>query len=468
MSNISSINFKKSTAWQIYHNDKHRPGYAIGGEVLCRPNADEALKIKQDIINKAIEAYNKNKKPKAPPFKAKSYEWSAVVNLKPKPTQELYKDLEKLAQHFQEKYGYQCYQIAIHEDEGHINENGEKELNLHAHLEFITLDKKTGRNKFNRRDNKYQTMRDMQTETAEILGMERGIDKRLSGAKRIEPRVWAKMKEQEKGERKATREKIKELENKNKELESEVRPLQMANNILKSTISTAKTALGVEILDEKTIKRALEDFRVNEMKNQGYTKDDFDKHSKLKKGILERFKLGENFTNEQIFKTLDDFKAELENTKAERDKERERANAAEQEIADLKKEIETLQKELDELRAKNAELQAQKQAKNDLIQVTPQEYEFLEKNALSPIEIRLNNLQKKEHPETQLNRVNFLKDYMQELETKAPNTFKTALQRYFENSKSVFENFVNACIANYKGLSKQSKQAKTQNTGLQR
>ena len=205
MAETASINFKKSTAWQIYHNDKHRPGYAIGGEVLCRPDAAEALRIKQDIVNRAIETYTKRTGQK---FQAKSYEWSAVVNLKDKPTQELYKDLRTLALHFQKKYGYQCYQIAIHKDEGHIDENGEKCLNLHAHLEFITLDKETGRNKFNRRDNKYQTMRDMQTETAEILGMERGIDKRLSKVKRIEPRILADIHESTK---KATKEQLDKL-----------------------------------------------------------------------------------------------------------------------------------------------------------------------------------------------------------------------------------------------------------------
>ncbi|MBZ7959052.1 mobilization protein, partial [Campylobacter sp. RM9760] len=49
-------------------------------------------------------------------------------------------DLENLANHFQEKYGFQCYQIAIHRDEGHISDDGEKVINHHAHLEFITLD----------------------------------------------------------------------------------------------------------------------------------------------------------------------------------------------------------------------------------------------------------------------------------------------------------------------------------------
>ncbi|EDP5291990.1 mobilization protein, partial [Campylobacter jejuni] len=59
-------------------------------------------------------------------------------------------DLENLSKHFQEKYGFQCYQIAIHRDEGHINEQGEKIINHHAHMEFVTLDKETGKNNFRR------------------------------------------------------------------------------------------------------------------------------------------------------------------------------------------------------------------------------------------------------------------------------------------------------------------------------
>lgn len=201
MAEISSINFKKSKPNNLAHNERITPpSYLIGSETLqneVNRNMSEALALKQSMINKAIETYNKNKKPKAPPFKATSYEWSAVVNLKPSSTMQ---DLEKLAEYLQEKYGFQCYQIAIHRDEGHF-ENGEKIFNHHAHLEFITLDRDTGRNKFNRRDIKFQTLRDIQTETAEILGMQRGVDKRLSGAKRIEPRVWATLKEKEKGEK---------------------------------------------------------------------------------------------------------------------------------------------------------------------------------------------------------------------------------------------------------------------------
>ena len=106
-------------------------------------------------------------------------------------------DLERLSKHFSDKYGFQCYQIAIHRDEGHIDENGERQINHHAHLEFITLDKNTGINR--QRELKPQTLRQIQSEVAEILGMQRGIDKRISKAERIEPRKYAKLKEAEKG-----------------------------------------------------------------------------------------------------------------------------------------------------------------------------------------------------------------------------------------------------------------------------
>ncbi|MBX2132089.1 mobilization protein, partial [Campylobacter jejuni] len=100
-------------------------------------------------------------------------------------------DLERLALFLNEKYGFQCYQIAIHRDEGHINEQGQKEINHHAHLEFITLNKENGRNMWRRELITPKVLRQMQSEVAEILGMERGEDKRISGAKRIEPRAYA-------------------------------------------------------------------------------------------------------------------------------------------------------------------------------------------------------------------------------------------------------------------------------------
>lgn len=230
MSQISSINFKKSVDYQVFHNSTIRPSYIIGGELECDPpKGYDAQRIKNEIVENAKQAYFNTSKARNKAFQAKNYEWSAVVNIKPETTMN---DLKKLAQHFSDKYGFQCYQIAIHRDEGHINDNGEKEINHHAHLEFITLDKNTGKQLFKLRDFNPQKMREIQTEVAEILQMERGQDKRISGAKRIEPRAYARLKEQERQEK---REIKKELTNTKAELTSNKNELNSVKNELETT-----------------------------------------------------------------------------------------------------------------------------------------------------------------------------------------------------------------------------------------
>ncbi|GMB96375.1 hypothetical protein [Helicobacter sp. NHP22-001] len=53
------------------------------------------------------------------------------------------------------------------------------QINHHAHMEFFMLDERTGKNVFytiNR-----QRLREIQSEVAEILHMQRGVDKRIAG-----------------------------------------------------------------------------------------------------------------------------------------------------------------------------------------------------------------------------------------------------------------------------------------------
>jgi len=198
MGQISSINFKKSFAINAEHNDRTLPpSYLIDNEkgAECNRSAEQARELKNQIISEAKETYTSRTGQR---FQAKTYEWSAVCNIKPDTAME---DLEALAKYFNDKYGFQCYQIAIHRDEGHIDEDGKEQINHHAHLEFITLDKKSGKNNYRRELITPKVLRQIQTETAEILQMQRGQDKRLSGAERIEPRKYAKQKEAEKAAR---------------------------------------------------------------------------------------------------------------------------------------------------------------------------------------------------------------------------------------------------------------------------
>lgn len=78
-------------------------------------------------------------------------------------------DLHRLADAYRDRLGIEVFQIAIHRDEGYQHSK-EWKPNLHAHLVFDWTDHNTGKSvKLNR-----QKMAEMQTITAEVLGMERG------------------------------------------------------------------------------------------------------------------------------------------------------------------------------------------------------------------------------------------------------------------------------------------------------
>ena len=79
-------------------------------------------------------------------------------------------DLKKLAKRFNDRFGIDVFQIAIHRDEGYRKGKDGLKLNLHAHMVADWTDHATGKSlKLNRND-----MAEMQTICAEVLGMERG------------------------------------------------------------------------------------------------------------------------------------------------------------------------------------------------------------------------------------------------------------------------------------------------------
>lgn len=79
-------------------------------------------------------------------------------------------DLKKLAKRFNDRFGIDVFQIAIHKDEGYKKSKDGIKLNLHAHLVADWTDHESGKSlKLNRND-----MVEMQTICAEVLCMERG------------------------------------------------------------------------------------------------------------------------------------------------------------------------------------------------------------------------------------------------------------------------------------------------------
>ena len=392
MGAISSINFKKSNAIQIRHNDRDlKPNYLISDDG-CEVNRNhrEALKLRNQIIKNAIETYNEKKSEKAPKFKATSYEWSAVCNIKETTTMA---DLERLAEHFEQKYGFQCYQIAIHRDEGHINDNGEKEINHHAHLEFITLDKNSGKSMFRAELQRAKALSKIQTEVAEILGMQRGEDKQNSKRERIEPRKYAQIKEQERKNTRKLKQDIKEKDNviqaknqviqaKDQELEDEKLSKKRLKEQIKQeaqerehkikeilydeidkleaelkekdkVIQAKNQELEQEKLSKAELKKELEKLRQNS-KNQGFSKEFFQEINLEKKKLrfknkLEFFnwveELRERHTKKNFLSSQLDSEAFFEDMYKVYQEPYKKIEAKDQEIANLKAENTELKNE---------------------------------------------------------------------------------------------------------------------------
>ncbi len=120
--------------------------------------ADRLEQIKQLVKDKTGRAMQS----KATPIR------EAVVLIKPETTME---DMHRLRTAYKEYFGIDVFQIDIHKDEGHFNKKGKWVANYHGHLTGDFTNHSTGKSlKLTR-----QQMSELQTVTAEVLGMERGV-----------------------------------------------------------------------------------------------------------------------------------------------------------------------------------------------------------------------------------------------------------------------------------------------------
>lgn len=141
MAELSSINIEPSKINNTEHNTRFvSPTYLLKEKSLGVEydlNHEEAEVLYQSLLKEAVTNYTQRT---GQQLQAKKLRWSAVVNIKDTTTMD---DLKKLTQKLYQEYGWQCYQIAIHRDEGHKDpDTGETIYNLHAHLEFLMLNKK--------------------------------------------------------------------------------------------------------------------------------------------------------------------------------------------------------------------------------------------------------------------------------------------------------------------------------------
>lgn len=149
----------------------------------------------------------------------------AVVVIKQDTTME---DLKNLADAYKKNWGIEVFQIAIHRDEGYKSKSWPS--NIHAHLVADWTDHESGKTlKLDRED-----MAMMQTITADVLHMERGIS---SEKKHLNARQYKVKKEEEK---------LAALEKRVNSLQEEETTLQKKVDSLQTTLHQPRAVLQNE------------------------------------------------------------------------------------------------------------------------------------------------------------------------------------------------------------------------------
>ena len=191
----------------------------------------------ENIKSRYLKSTGQKMQSKATPIR------EAVVVIKSETTME---DLKRLSDAYRQRFGIDTFQIAIHKDEGYPK--GEWKPNLHAHLVFDWTDQETGKSlKLKRQD-----MVEMQTITAEVLQMDRGVS---SDKQHLTAQQYKSFAEEAK---------LKQLEEervrKEKQMKEELERFKVAKARKEAAIETAKTlSEGVKGLfgqssKDKTIK----------------------------------------------------------------------------------------------------------------------------------------------------------------------------------------------------------------------
>lgn len=161
-------------------------------------------------------------------------------------------DLKRLGKAYEERFGIKVFQIALHKDEGYMHSK-EWKSNLHAHLVFDWTDEKGKTIKLNRAD-----MVAMQSLTAEVLGMDRGVASDKKHLSALQFKVDAEQKKL--GDVENIRERI------NNALETPIKPIEelIDANTTKSLFGGKKTNYEAVIEQIKQQEQAKEIVKVSE------------------------------------------------------------------------------------------------------------------------------------------------------------------------------------------------------------
>ena len=255
----SSIHIASGGAGYFAHNSRESEtvnSIFSDEKNYCSCSKNEAFKIYKEELKKRSEKYTERTKQKLQ--KNTITHLSAIVNFNKNHTPE---DMKKLCDHLEKRLDTKIIQFSMHRDEGYVSPAGEKIKNYHAHIEFLGLDSQ-GNSVRKKLDKKF--LIELQSDTAKILNMERGINytqEQIKRPKRLDTHEYKAHKQKESKqvlttqkdlkkeilklrtelqERGAGRNDYAELEQLNKEFKKQIKAKELTTEGLQERIENLK------------------------------------------------------------------------------------------------------------------------------------------------------------------------------------------------------------------------------------
>lgn len=292
----SSIHFKRVDPFFCEkHNSRNtekQPTYLLDTD-LRKSNDFVKLTDITVLHNEQLEIRKNNRcRGKAPELRDSC--WEAVVNLEGRHSLE---DMQPVLKLLQEKYHLTPTSVAIHRDEGYKDKDGTVKYNYHAHIPCYTV----YQGKSVMRTIGKKQLSDMQTEVADLLGMQRGqINSTAKRLEQSEYRRLAKVKQE-----------LERAEQKQKQAEavlSQVQPvLQNSVNEKEQLHGTVKS-LNDEILSLKEQKALVEAERKRWKEAHDFVAEEYRKLQALNKTLYTKEQL-----NAELQKLRDEHALRLKN-----------------------------------------------------------------------------------------------------------------------------------------------------------
>ena len=357
----SSIHIEKGNLGYCFHNTRQKPtANSIFSTInnAYDNNAIKAIEIYRTELKKREKAYTKRTCKKL--NKNTITHLSAIVNLNETHSLD---DVKKVAEYLEDTLGTKVFQIAIHRDEGYIdNETNKKKINEHAHLEMIGLDEQGNsiRRKLTR-----SYLINLQSKVAEILNMQRGINytkERKKRPKRLDTYEYKEYAKRKTKELKPVLQENKKLKEENKELKLTKKELEkQISELRKRMIEFNKQLEKKEFTQEdykylSSLKKAL---KANNLKEIYIKLKEFDK------SVSDRMLKFKEYTQklEEENKKLKNEIGKLQNKLLQSEN---RVQELEEENEKLKEQLELLQKAIKEQKEQIAKETAELSSKNKI------------------------------------------------------------------------------------------------------